>query len=82
MRLRPRPPSRSLSHKTMDLKPMANRLPVGPGSRGGHWHEPAYRSLYFKRWRLEHPEYRERERRRRLLDKAFARLARVLSTDD
>jgi hypothetical protein len=57
---------------------MHNRLPVGPGSRGGHWHDPAYRAAYFRRWRTEHPQYREDERRRRLLTHAFTRLARVV----
>ena len=42
----------------------ANRLPVGPGSRGGHWHEPGYRAAYHRAWRAAHPDYRERERLR------------------
>ena len=46
------------------LKPMSNRLPVGPGSRGGLWHLPEFRSAYWRAWRAAHPEYRERERRR------------------
>jgi hypothetical protein len=45
--------------------PMANRLPVGPGSRGGRWHEREYRNEYQRAWRAAHPEYRERERLRR-----------------
>lgn len=62
----------------MDLRPMANRLPVGPGSRGGRWgkHPPPE---YYRLWRAAHPEYMERERRRRLLSKAFARLKRVMA---
>jgi hypothetical protein len=46
-------------------EPMANRLPVGPGSRGGRWHEREYRNEYQRAWRAAHPEYRERERLRR-----------------
>ena len=61
------------------MKPMSNRLPVGPGSRGGRFHEPAYRAEYYRAWRAANPAYRERERRRSLSRKAFARLARVLS---
>lgn len=60
------------------MKPMTNRLPVGRGSRGGHWHEAAYRAAYFADWRRRHPEYRERERRRRLLGHALTRLVRVV----
>lgn len=45
-------------------KPMWNRLPVGPGSRGGHWHDPEYRNAWHRAWRLANPEYRERERLR------------------
>ena len=40
---------------------MENRLPVGPGSRGGRWHEPDFRAAYHRAWRAGHPEYRERE---------------------
>jgi hypothetical protein len=58
---------------------MANRLPTGPGSRGGHWHEPGFRRAYYRAWRAAHPEYRERERRRSLLNKAEARLTRVVA---
>lgn len=59
------------------LKPMGNRLPVGPGSRGGRWgHKPP--PEYWRLWRAAHPEYRERERQRRLLAKAFERLKRAL----
>jgi hypothetical protein len=61
------------------MKPMSNRLPVGPGSRGGHWHEPAFRAAYFRRWRQEHPDYREDERLRRLLTHAVTRLTRVIA---
>lgn len=45
--------------------PMSNRLPTGPGSRGGQWHDPEYRRAYQRAWRAAHPEYRERERLRR-----------------
>ena len=47
------------------LAPMENRLPTGPGSRGGQWHEPEYRRAYQRAWRAANPEYRERERLRR-----------------
>lgn len=50
---------------TLDLAPMHNRLPVGPGSRGGRWHEIEYRRAYHRAWRAAHPEYREREALRR-----------------
>jgi hypothetical protein len=52
---------------------MSNRLPTGPGSRGGHWHEPKFRRIYHRAWRLAHPEYREREARRRMDARAAAR---------
>lgn len=51
----------------------ANRLPTGPGSRGGRWHEPAFRAIYHRRWRAAHPEYREREALRRSTTRAMAR---------
>lgn len=61
------------------MMPRSSRsVPTGPGSRGGHWHEPEYRAAYFRRWRREHPEYVEREKRRGLLNKALARLTKVL----
>lgn len=47
------------------LAPMANRLPTGPGSRGGRWHIPEHRKAYYRAWRAAHPEYREREQLRR-----------------
>ena len=48
----------------------ANRLPVGPGSRGGAWHNPEYRREYQRAWRAAHPEYREAERLRRARERA------------
>jgi hypothetical protein len=60
------------------LDKMGNRLPVGPGSRGGHWHEVEFRRAYFQKWRREHPEYRERERQRRLLKHMEERTRRVV----
>jgi len=51
----------------------ANRLPTGPGSRGGRWHEPEFRRIYHQRWRAAHPEYRERDNLRRATVKASAR---------
>lgn len=47
------------------LAPMENRLPTGPGSRGGHWHELGYPAKYHRAWRRANPEYREREALRR-----------------
>jgi hypothetical protein len=41
-----------------------NRLPTGPGSRGGHWHEKNWRNEYQRIWRQTHPDYQERERLR------------------
>ncbi len=49
---------------------MSNRLPAGPGSRGGHWHEPGYPAMYQRAWRAAHPEYREREALRRFRERA------------
>jgi len=46
------------------MMPMSNRLPTGPGSRGGHWHEPGFPAKYQRAWRASAPEYRERERLR------------------
>jgi hypothetical protein len=52
---------------------MANRLPTGPGSRGGRWHEPEFRRIYHSAWRASHPEYREREALRRATSRSSAR---------
>ena len=49
---------------------MGNRLPTGPGSRGGRWHLPAFRRAYHRAWRAAHPEYREREKLRRFRERA------------
>ena len=57
----------------MILPPMENRLPTGPGSRGGRWHEPEYRRLYYRAWRAAHPDYREREALRRARARAAER---------
>lgn len=59
--------------------PMANRLPTGPGSRGGRYLTREQRAAYYRAWRAAHPEYRERERRRSLRNKALARLTRTLA---
>lgn len=57
-------------------RPRSSRsLPTGPGSRGG----TSGTAAYYRLWRLQHPEYRERERRRRLMAHAFTRLVRVLA---
>ena len=45
-----------------------------PGPRGGFWHYQSYRRWYFRQWRAEHAEYRERERQRQLLNRAIGRL--------
>ena len=47
------------------MKRSSRSVPTGPGSRGGPWHEREFRNEYRRRWRLLHPEYRERERLRR-----------------
>ena len=52
---------------------------TGPGSRGGHWGDPTFRSAYFKRWRAEHPEYAQTDRSRRLLAHNLTRLTRVIA---
>ena len=39
-----------------------NRLPVGPGSRGGTFHEDP--AAYHRQYRRDHPEYRQAERER------------------
>ena len=54
------------------------RPPINPGSRGGRWHDPDFRRAYYRQWRADHPEYRERDRRRRLLAHALTRLVRVV----
>lgn len=61
------------------LKRMHNRLPVGPGSRGGHWHDPEYRRAYYRAWRAAHPRYVELDRQRRLLSHAMTRCRRVVT---
>lgn len=47
------------------MRRSSRSIPTGPGSRGGHWHEPERRAAYFRAWRAAHPEYRERERERK-----------------
>jgi len=54
------------------MSAFANRLPVGPGSRGGRWHDPEFRRAYHQAWRAGHPEYRERERLRRARGRAIS----------
>ena len=44
--------------------------PTGAGSRGGTYHIPEERRAYHRAWRAAHPEYRERERRRRAQERA------------
>jgi hypothetical protein len=61
------------------MKLSTRSIPTGPGSRGGRWHDPEYRAAYFRAWRTTHPEYREDERRRRLLTHAMTRLTRVVA---
>jgi hypothetical protein len=55
------------------MQPMGNRLPVGKGSRGGHWHDREWRRAYYRAWRAAHPEYREREILRRARQRARAK---------
>ena len=50
-----------------------NRWPTGPGSRGGRWHEPAFRRIYHAAWRAAHPDYREREAARQSIKRSSAR---------
>lgn len=72
----------------------SRNVPTGPGSRGGQgsaggrwgWVRIPGRSGsvptdpgYWRDWRARHPEYMERERRRRLLSKNLERLRRVLA---
>lgn len=45
-------------------------IPTGPGSRGGHYHDPDYRREYHRAWRAAHPDYREREALRRARKRA------------
>ena len=52
------------------LASMENRLPTGPGSRGGRWHIREWRLAYHRAWRAAHPEYREREKLRRARDRS------------
>jgi hypothetical protein len=61
------------------VKRSSRSIPTGPGSRDGHWHDPAYRAAYFREWRRTHPDYYERDLNRRRLAHAFARLARVVA---
>ena len=72
------------------MRRSARSIPTGPGSRGGHWHDPEYRRAYFRAWRAAHPDYRERnivrcserrhdaqlERDRREVELEVARLTR------
>ena len=55
------------------MEPMRNKLPTGPGSRGGQWHDAEYRRKYHKAWRSANPAYRDKERLRRARGRAGAR---------
>jgi hypothetical protein len=57
----------------VNLVPMSNGLPVGPGSRGGRWHESEFRRAYHRAWRASHPDYREREALRRFNARSSSR---------
>jgi hypothetical protein len=57
---------------------LANRLPTGPGSRGGRWHEQDHRNAYHRAWRAAHPEYREREQLRRARARAVGSPADIV----
>ena len=64
------PAQMSVDDATPSYTSMINRLPLGPGSRGGRWHDPAFRRAYHRAWRAAHPEYREREKLRRARTRA------------
>ena len=51
-------------------------IPTGPGSRGGRWHLSAFRVAYWRMWRRLHPDYRERDNRRRAEAKHRLQLVR------
>lgn len=57
------------------MKRSARSTPTGAGSRGGRWgkHPPAE---YWRQWRANHPEYRERESLRRREARRAAQLIR------
>lgn len=57
-------------------KRSSRSVPTGPGSRGGG---PSLSPAYWRAWRASHPEYRERDNRRRLLAHNIARLARAIA---
>lgn len=60
------------------MAPRSSRnTPTGPGSRGGRWHDPEFRKAYWRQWRAEHPEYRERERQRRLKQRIIEQYDRL-----
>ena len=61
---------RGVSFGPEGWEPMSNRLPVGPGSRGGSWHDPEFRRAYHRAWRSANPDYRERERLRKARERA------------
>lgn len=66
--------------------------PTGPGSRGGHWHEDAFRSQWWRDYNREHPRLSAKRQERREAYRAQraalereesnrARLRRVRSDD-
>lgn len=64
------------SRASFVMKRSSRSIATGPGSRGGQWHDPEFRKAYFRRWRLEHPEYREWDNERRREAKRAVRLAK------
>ena len=56
--------------------------PTGPGSRGGHWHEPEFRRAWHNAYRKEHPEYAERDYQVKRERRRQARIAKELSELD
>lgn len=51
-------------------------IPTGPGSRGGTSHTPAY----WRAWRRNHPDYRERERTRSIRRRLLLRIRAIAET--
>jgi len=56
-------------------KRSSRSIRTGPGSRGGKWHDLAWRRAYWRQWRAEHAEYRKREQERKARRRAARREA-------
>jgi hypothetical protein len=61
-------------------KRSSRSIPTGPGSRGGRWHDPEFRSLWYQAWRRNHPDYRERERTRMIRARLLLRIRAIAET--